>query len=303
MEIFCKRILLSTSLFSLVIFAGCRTMSVENLTPTAMPMNPSGIYTLSVKAVPLSDAVDRDSVTASVVVAGEKHPMQANPVADNIFDFDYRLPEGVDTARYYFLINYRFFRPGNQLGDLREYSSDLQQFRLQSRYAISLETERAPVGTPINIFGRGFSRSDRIFVGERAADTRFISDSTLQFVIPEVQPGTSYPVELRSGRSVESVGFLRVDPANPLRVIPAVVELERGERATLVVAIDNAAISGGVPINVETDIPDSIIMPEVKIPSGARTVSVTIEGGEPGEGSLFLSGRGFSEIRVPLSVR
>jgi hypothetical protein len=303
MDIFCKRILLSSSLFLLLIFAGCRTMSVENLTPTAMPMNPSGIYTLSVKAVPLSDAVERDSVTAKVVVGGETHPMTVNPVAANVFDFDYRLPEGVDTARYYFLINYRFFRPGNQPGDLREYSSALQEFRLQSRFAISLETERAPIGTPINIFGRGFSRNDRIFVGERAADTRYISESTLQFVVPEVDSGTSYPVELRSGRSVESVGFLRVDPANPLQVIPAVVELERGERATLVVAIDNPAVSGGVPISVETDIPDSIIMPEVKIPAGARTVSVTIEGGEPGEGSLYLSGRGFAEIRVPLTVR
>lgn len=303
MDIICKRILLSVGFFSLLLFAGCRTMSVENLTPTAMPMNPSGIYTLSVKAVPLSDAVERESVTAKVVVAGETHPMTPNPAAANIFDFDFRMPEGEDTARFFFLINYRFFRPGSIPGEIREFSSELHQFRLQSRFTISLETERAPIGTPINVFGRGFSRSDRVFVGETAANTRFVSESTLQFIVPDVASGTSHPVELRSGRNVEPIGFLRVDPANPLRVIPAVVELRSGERATLVVAIDNEAVSGGVPINVETDIPDSIIMPEVEIPAGARTVSVTIEGGEPGEGALFLSGRGFAEIRVPLSVR
>jgi hypothetical protein len=43
-------------------------------------------------------------------------------------------------------------------------------------------------------------------------------------------------------------------------------------------------------------------MPEVVVPYGQNFVSVLVEGGKPGQGSLFLKGFGTGEIVVPLTV-
>jgi hypothetical protein len=43
-------------------------------------------------------------------------------------------------------------------------------------------------------------------------------------------------------------------------------------------------------------------MPEVIVPEGQTTASVTVEGGKPGSGSLFLKGYGSGEVSVPVTV-
>jgi hypothetical protein len=53
---------------------------------------------------------------------------------------------------------------------------------------------------------------------------------------------------------------------------------------------------------VTTDVPDSVIMPEVVIPQGQTSVTVTVEGGKQGSGSLFLKGFGNGEVTVPVTV-
>jgi hypothetical protein len=55
-------------------------------------------------------------------------------------------------------------------------------------------------------------------------------------------------------------------------------------------------------VNVTTDVPHSVIMPEVIIPAGQNSVSVSIQGGEPASGSLFVGAAGKGEITVPVSV-
>ena len=51
-----------------------------------------------------------------------------------------------------------------------------------------------------------------------------------------------------------------------------------------------------------TDIPQSIIMPEVFIPAEARTINIPIIGGKAGSGLLYIRGRGLPEIEVAISV-
>jgi hypothetical protein len=53
---------------------------------------------------------------------------------------------------------------------------------------------------------------------------------------------------------------------------------------------------------VTTDIPASIIMPEVIIPGGQRSTSVTIEGGEPAQGNIFVEVQGYSEVILPVTI-
>ena len=59
---------------------------------------------------------------------------------------------------------------------------------------------------------------------------------------------------------------------------------------------------GGTLLDVTTDVPDSVIMPEVIVPQDGTKVTVSVEGGRPGTGSLFLKGYGAGEITVPVTV-
>jgi hypothetical protein len=43
-------------------------------------------------------------------------------------------------------------------------------------------------------------------------------------------------------------------------------------------------------------------MPEVVVPEGQTGISVTVEGGKAGSGSLFLKGFGTGEITIPITV-
>jgi hypothetical protein len=62
------------------------------------------------------------------------------------------------------------------------------------------------------------------------------------------------------------------------------------------------ATTGGLLVDVTTDIPESVIMPEVIIPQGSNTTTVSVEGGRPGTGSLFIRGPGVRELTVPITV-
>jgi hypothetical protein len=66
--------------------------------------------------------------------------------------------------------------------------------------------------------------------------------------------------------------------------------------------VPNAAGTGGQLLDITTDVPDAVIMPEVVIPAGQNSVSVTVEGGKAGSGSLFLKGYGAGELSVPVTV-
>lgn len=108
-------------------------------------------------------------------------------------------------------------------------------------------------------------------------------------------------MQLRSGQDTVVVGSFRIDQS-ALRVAPGSLALVPGESAVLVFSVPFAAPEGGLPIPVSTDIPESIIMPEVVIPAGSRSVSVPVEGGQPGEGGLFTEAAGMTPVTIPVTV-
>ncbi|MFA5265972.1 MAG: cell surface protein, partial [Opitutaceae bacterium] len=61
--------------------------------------------------------------------------------------------------------------------------------------------------------------------------------------------------------------------------------------------------SGGILLDITTDVPESVIMPEVVVPAGQTTVSIPVQGGKKGSGTLFLKGFAQGEISVPVTVR
>jgi hypothetical protein len=70
----------------------------------------------------------------------------------------------------------------------------------------------------------------------------------------------------------------------------------------LIVETENIAPLGGLYIEAQTDIPQSLIMPEIIIPEGARSVNVNVTAGEPGSGVLVLTVPGYAPIEIPVTV-
>ena len=291
--------LISTILTAGVTFflTGCH-ITLTNLTPKEIPQNPSGIYTLSVSTEITNAKIDPSTVEAFAIVDGEKFEMVPSDTAENMFQFDYALPKDRDNARYYYQINYNFEdssgKPKTKIGELTE-------FFLTNRYVVTLETSRAPVGTVVPVLGRGFTASDSIIVGPVAADTRYVSENVIEFTVPGLMAGESYDVVWESGYGNIPLGKFRIDAAN-ITVIPETLNLKVGSSRALTFDIDSPAPPGGLAVQVTTDIPQSVIMPEVIIPTGQRTVSVQVEGGAIGSGSLFVSIAGQKEIVVPVTV-
>lgn len=276
---------------------GCH-ISLTNLTPKDIPQNPSGIYTLGVSTDITNGNVDKETIEASVIIDGEKYPMVPSDTAEGVFQFDYALPRDRDSAKYYFEVNYQF-ESGSET--VRTKIGELNEFFLTNRYVVTLETNRAPVGTVVPVLGRGFTPSDSIIMGPIAADTRYVSENVIEFTVPGLMAGQSYDVVWESGYGNMPLGKFRVDAAN-ITVIPETLTLRVGSSRALTFDIDSPAPPGGLGVQVTTDIPESVIMPEVIIPAGQRTVSVQVQGGAVGAGNLYVSIAGQSEIVVPVVV-
>ncbi len=340
-----KRIFLPSALLTLTLLAGC-SVKISDLTPTTVPANPSGIYTLSAKATIKNKAIEPSTVKAKIVIDGEEHSMKRSPNLGNFyFEYDYDIPDERAEARFYYILNYRMKTLTGVPGELKQVKSSIEEIKLIDRYSITLDANRAPVGTQLAVLGRGFSRGDTVFVGGIAAETTFVSQHSLEFFVPNLNP-SSYSVEVRSTNNVESAGTLRVDPgtarspvsfksdkettnwhntsyrqnetvtavtvhpkpvspidSNPLTIIPSSLKLKKGERLAMAFALNKPASQGGLYLDVTTDISDAIIMPEVIIPVGARTVNVTVEGAEVAEGSLYIRGPGIKEIVIPVTIQ
>ncbi|WOO41067.1 IPT/TIG domain-containing protein [Rubellicoccus peritrichatus] len=286
----------STAISTLMV-VGC-TPTITNITNERIPQNASGIYTVSMAVTNDNGAVIEDSYAPEVVINGGRFPMSASDLGPNIFDYDYIMPEGGSEAKYYFILNYDV---DYNMPSPRQITSDIYAFVLTNRYVITMESQRGPVGSSIPVVGRGFSKYDRIMIGGIEAETKFASPQSINFIVPPLPSNDSYSVDLISGDVNIPIGYFHVD-GSKIKVYPQTLELNSGEKAVLVFGIEFDAPAGGLPINVTTDKPECIIMPEVVIPAGARTVSIPVQGGISGSGILVASASGFNETTIALTV-
>ena len=284
---------------ALCLFGGCRDITLRNLTNEKIPQNPSRIYTLSLDADVRNGSVVRDSLQAEIVINGETYPMQKSDAGKDIWEFDYRLPGDRRGAKYFYQVKYDVRQVSGR--DPKVVKGPLQQFLLSNRYVITLESERGPVGSTIPVLGRGFTEFDKIHIGDNEAVTTFISDSQLQFVVPTLASAQTYPVFLEGANGKEPFGNFRIDPSS-ITVVPKMLRLQSGQSELLVFQIEFEAPPNGLLVDVKTDIPKCVKMPEVIIPGGARTVSINVQGAEPGTGSLVIRMPGYDEVTIPVEV-
>ena len=297
-----KRILVSATIVSLLCLTGC-SVRIVNLTPPQFPPSPIGSHTLTAQVDIKQQRVIPDSLKIFVVIDGERHLMSPKPLSDDhVFEYDYQPPSKKLMVRFYYVLNYMVTRK-NKSPVLKQIISDLYQAQLPDPVTLRLDKERAAVDTQVTLHGEHFTDRDRVLVDGTACETTFISSKKLQFLVPEIKPSFGYTVEVfTSGRMLEA-GTLRVDAANPLKVLPKKLDLKIGQPKALAFMLNYPAPYGGLYIDVTTDIPDSITMPEILIPERARTVSVTIKGEQISNGHLFIKAGKLPEIVVPVTVR
>ena len=283
---------------AITLLSGCG-VTVQNLTPLKVAENPSNIYTFTVNAKINHGQFIHDTIKVSLVINGETLPMRQIEAGSHIYEYDYKLALGQSTSNYYYKVDYKFGSGAEY--EYKEYLSKLYETQLINRYVIQMESKRGPVGSKVGIIGRGFSEYDTIVFNEREIPTEYHSSYSIGFSVPSLPTGRTYEILLRTADGDLTIGKFNVDSASFV-VIPSALELSPGQRDILILQLYGEAPDSGLYIDVTTNIPDSIIMPEVVIPGGARSVSVTVEGGVPGRGTLYMEAAGFGVVEIPLNV-
>ncbi|MDO8545552.1 MAG: cell surface protein [Opitutaceae bacterium] len=294
-----RKIILGLALVLSLVLAGCESITLTNLTPASMPENPSQIYTFTMRVTPRTNTILRASITPHMVVDGQHYPMKPSAMGEGLYEFEYQLPAGRDEIAYYYLVNYTI--EGNNVQNSQETYTDVARVKIVHRYVLSLEVNRGPVGSRISVLGRGFTRQDTISFDGVPVRTEYESPNALSFFVPPMSPNRNYQVTLTSTAGNSPVGTFRIDPSS-VTVFPTMLNLRTGQQQLLSFTLPNAAPPGGTLLDVTTDIPESVIMPEVIVPQGQNQVTVNVEGAKPGTGSLFLKGYGSGEIAIPVTV-
>jgi hypothetical protein len=294
-----SRIFPAIAVAFLLLLAGCN-FTITNLTPDTVAQNPSQIYTITASFHPTSKRVVTASIAPRIIIDGSSYPMSKSNVNGDVWEFDYQLPAGRTSASYYFICDYLM---EDQTGRPTEVYSELQTMNIAARYVIRSEAMRAPVGSRVSVLGAGFNTADIVYFNQTPTRTVFESPSSLSFFVPPVTPGHSYNITVTGPAGTLEVGTFRVD-AISFQVTPAALTLRTGEQQALTFTIPQAAPAGGMLIDVTTDISASIIMPEVIVPAGQMSVTVPVQGGNPGVGSLFFrSSAGESAVSVTVSAK
>ena len=288
------------AILCLALLSGCETVTLTNLTPNSLPENPSSIYTITLRVtLPRSSAVTAQNVTPFIVIDGRNYQMTKSRLGENIFEYDYQLPAGRTEMAYYFLVKYQIEINGRL--EPREAYSALTRAATVNRYVLSLEVNRGPVGARISVLGRGFSPQDVIYFDNVPTRTVYESPNSLSFYVPALDASRNYQIMLGSSSGNSPVGTFRID-ASSLSVIPSALTLRSGETQVLTFTVANPAPAGGLLLDVTTDVPECVIMPEVVVPAGQTSLTVNVQGGKPGSGSLFLKGYGAGEVTIPVTV-
>ncbi|MDR2201070.1 MAG: hypothetical protein LBN94_03110 [Puniceicoccales bacterium] len=282
-----------------IFLAGCDEGHICNMTPSIMPQNQSNMYTITMAVQGTSGDILQKSIRPYVVINGEKHEMQKHPDGNNIFVYDYRFYD-VGIIPYYFELMYTTNRNGNIRERLSK--SELHRTTVSSKYIFALDANRGPIGARVNIVGCGFGKNDKVRMGGRIISSNWLSSGAIGFTVPPMKCDREYEVFLLSNRDEFLAGTFFIDRSN-LYCSSDFIRLGNGESQRLVFMLDNGAPEDGLELDITTDIPESIIMPEVRFKAGERTVSVNIKGTDrSAKGILFVHASGFTSLEIPVEI-
>lgn len=281
-------------------FSGCAAPSVSVVTPADLPENPSNIYTIVARVEPTNHKAVPESATAQIAIDGQVFPMSRSAAGKGLFEFDYTLPAGRNSVKFYVVGTYKVSVKGAE--STRVEYTDLQEARILGRYVSTLDAYRGFVGAKIGILGKGFNPNDVVYLNGVAAKTSVESQGAISFYVPAVDPGANYAIEVSDGQTKIPAGSFHVDGAS-VSVVPGSLALRSGESAVVSFTLPVPAGAGGIYLDVTTNIPESVIMPEIFIPAGRTHTQVYVSGGKPGAGAIYLKGYGPGELVIPVTVQ
>ena len=277
----------------LFMLSGCFS-AIDNQTPRTFPQNPSNSYRIAMRVRNSNVDVTPGSYRSVVVIDGERHDMIKTGNAD--FYFDYKIQDkDKHAADYRYEVSYEIGKK------TRNITSKDFKLNIINRYVVGFECNRGKPYSKISLLGRGFSNGDCVVIGEYACDTVFISPNVLEFTVPLIEGGRPYKAVLDSENGDIGLGEFFVDTL-AITPSPREIALMPGDKQVLTFSIDVPAPTNGLPLDITTDVPDSVIMHDVMIQPGMCSARVVIEGGKPGKGALFIAAPGFSECVVPIRV-
>ncbi|MDR2668003.1 MAG: IPT/TIG domain-containing protein [Puniceicoccales bacterium] len=292
--------------FTLVaLMAGCASsgkvgnVDIVNKTPKTMASNASGTYPITMKLKLRNGEIDRDSVDAKIVIDGNRLQMFGNRSGSE-FSYDYRMPKDRSSATYYFDVTYR--QRGGEGSREKNVKSDVYELGLSNRYVLGLDSVRGTPGTRITVLGRGFSKNDRVYLGEEVAETQFESQSSLKFFVPILPSDKVYAVTVEDDLGAIPAGEFRVDPGI-LSANPRAFDVRVGKSTTVTIATPMPAPSGGLKIDITTDIPGAISVADAVIQEGRNSVNITVIGVEPASGAIFADVEGHKMLTIPVVVK
>lgn len=280
------------------LLSGCGSQYVTNLTPQTAKRNPSNLYRFTMQCAVNPQKLVPGTFDPLLVIDGQQFPLKEDADIQGLYYYDHELDATRTDAKYYFQVSYEQYRSGTVKSYVRK--TPLASFSISGFGSLSLEIDRAPVGSEIRVLGSNFTANNRIRVGDCDAPTELLSENVLSFRVPAVTVGKSYPVSVTVGEEMHFAGNLLIDSGR-FATEPTEISLRVGEKADFTLR-SNTPSPSDLYINVTTDIPNSVIMPEVRLATGEESATVSIEGGEPGKGHLYVSAQGFDELTVPIEV-
>lgn len=282
----------------LLFMTGCAHLSVKNTTPSTVPVNASGVYPITMETIVRSGDVVHETIHPTVVVDGKKRPMKS--LKNDQYIYQYRIPRDQNSASYYFDVDYTL--QGNSGIRHLNVKSPVYELKLANRYAVGIDSHRGVPGSHINIIGKGFTEKDQVRVGDQVADSQFVSSSSIQFILPAVSAEEYHEVVIfdEDGNEINA-GKIFMD-AGTITTSPSLIQLRQNESTNVTFTISFPAPKGGLDLDITTNIPDSISMPDVRVRQGRTSATVTIEGNEVGQGALFIQAEGYGQIAIPVIV-
>lgn len=296
-------------IFKLIATAGvaallCACSGITNLSPAKMPRNPSDIYTLTMSGHINDGSIVKNSVKGYVVI--DEQMCEMTQVSDRdgerTFEYEYKMPRTRTEAKYYYVLTYVTDTGAGGKVERKIVSPMVYDLKTQSRYVTNMEFSRGQIGTVVPVTGRGFNSQDKVKIGDVYADIDSVTRNVLKFIVPPLKSGVTYDVKLENEEGISWIGTFKVDTSE-LSVSPSSIELTSGDVINLVFFTGFKAPESGYPIEVTTNIPSSVIMPEVVVKAGEDRVVVPIKGGSEGVGCLYINALGYKEKVIPVTVK
>ena len=277
--------------------------SITNLSPTQVPQNPSNVYTLTMSAYISDGAIVKDSIEPIIVIDEQEQRMSevTSRESERMFEYEYKLPANRTGAKYYYIVRYKSDTGYGGVVTREIVSPTVYELKPAARYVLNMSFDRGPIGTEVTVLGRGFNSQDKVKFGNIYADVVTVSRDYIRFIVPPLPAGKSYNVQIESGAGISPVGIFRVDPSEITSSYEN-IELASGDTIQVIFDIGFLAPEGGYTIDIQTNIPSSVIMPEVVVKPNESRAIVAIKGGSAGEGKLFVNSLGFKEKVIPIVV-